>query len=244
MADPLALPARIVSIGEAEMFTFACHRQLGCFTECCRMLELVLSPYDVLRLRRGTGLTSRQLLDQYIIVEQDAGDLFPRLYLSMVDDGRESCVFVRKNGCSVYPHRPGACRTFPLGRGVKLSPRGISERFALIKEHFCKGFEDSQRHTPRQYLDQQETADYHRFNDRFAEILQHQAIKSGAVPTSRDVELFLLLLYDLDTLRERIARESLPEIGLSANDLKKLDCDEDLLEVTLQLLPRLIFPPK
>lgn len=242
MAEPRNLPARIVAIANDNAFAFGCHQQLECFTECCRMLELALSPYDVLRLRRGTGLTSKQLLEQYIVIEHNGGDPFPCLYLSMVDDGRASCVFVGKSGCSIYPHRPGACRTFPLGRGVSRSPEALSERFVLIKEYFCKGFEEKTRQTPHEYLSQQETAAYHRFNDRFAEILQHDAIKKGFMPSPRDIEWFLLLLFDLDSLRTRIAEERLPELPLTAGDMERLDTDEDLLEVTLQLLPQLIFP--
>lgn len=242
MVESPSLPASVVAIGEGKAFAFACHQKLQCFTECCRMLELALSPYDVLRLRHGTGLSSKELLDRYIIIEQNHGDPFPRLYLSMVDDGRESCVFVGKDGCSVYPHRPGACRTFPLGRGVRHSHTGLVERFVLIKEHFCKGFAERIHQTPRQYLNQQETLEYQRFNDLFAEILQHDAIRRGKVLSSRDIELFLLLLFDLDSLRTRIAEGSLQDQGLTAEALVPLDSDEDLLERMLQLLPRLIFP--
>ena len=99
-------------------FTFACHPGVPCFTDCCRMLELALTPYDVLRLRKATGLTSRELLENYIITEQDPGEPFPRFYLTMVDDGRASCVFVSPQGCTVYPHRPSACRAYPLGRAA------------------------------------------------------------------------------------------------------------------------------
>ena len=110
------LPRHITKLGRSETFTFSCHKNVKCFTECCRMLELALTPYDVLRLRLATGLTSGQLLDEYIIIEQDQGEPFPRLYLTMVDDGRASCVFVSAQGCTVYPHRPSACRAYPLGR--------------------------------------------------------------------------------------------------------------------------------
>ena len=62
------------------------------------------------------------------------------------------------------------------------------------------------------------------------------------MPSPRDIECFLLLLFDLDSLRTRIAEERLPELPLTAGDMERLDTDEDLLEVTLQLLPQLIFP--
>ncbi len=39
-----------------EVFRFHCHPGISCFTDCCRQLELALTPYDVLRLKRRWGL--------------------------------------------------------------------------------------------------------------------------------------------------------------------------------------------
>lgn len=112
------LPENIARIAPGEPFSFNCSPGIDCFTDCCRQLELALTPYDVLRLRYATNLTSSKLLDRYIIKEQEDTDVFPRFYLTMVDDGKASCVFVTPQGCSIYGHRPGACRTYPLGRAT------------------------------------------------------------------------------------------------------------------------------
>jgi uncharacterized protein len=241
MAETRDLPSHAAAIDGGSTFAFACHQELSCFTECCRMLELALSPYDVLRSRRGTGLTSAQLLERYLIIEQDPGEAFPRLYLSMVDDGRASCVFVTPEGCSVYQHRPGACRTFPLGRGVGRCDESLSEQFVLIAEPFCQGFNTEQHHTPHQYLLNQETGEYNRYADRVAHILQHDAIRAGFKPSRHDVVLFLLLLYDLDTLRLRLRQRRFPEAGPAMIDVGEQGSDEELLDAALDLLPRLIF---
>lgn len=242
MAESRQLPSHAAAIDGGSTFAFACHRELSCFTECCRMLELALSPYDVLRLRRGTGLTSAQLLERYLIIEQDPGEAFPRLYLSMIDDGRASCVFVTPDGCSVYQHRPGACRTFPLGRGVGRCDESLTEQFVLIAEPFCQGFKTDQRHTPHHYLQDQEAGDFTRCADRVAHLLQHDAIRSGFKPSQDDVALFLLLLYDLDTLRLRLRQGLFPEAGPVMIDAGEEGSDEELLDAALDLLPRLIFP--
>ena len=243
MAETSTSPS-IAAIDGDETFSFACHPQLGCFTQCCRMLELALTPYDLLRLRRATGLSSSQLLHRYVITEQDQGEPFPRLYLTMVDDGYGSCPFVSSSGCAVYAHRPGACRTYPLGRGTCLgADKCLAERFVLIREEFCQGFSQHAKHTPRSYLADQETCLYNRSNDRVATILQHDAIRNGLIPTQSDNDLFLLLLYDLDTFREKLQEGFLAGSGcLAADQRPETWSDEELLDYAIELLPNLIFP--
>ena len=79
-------PEAVYRLKPDEEFTFDCHPGVSCFTECCRMLELSLTPYDVLRLRKGTGLTSQELHDRFIIEERGDQDMFPKYYLTMIDD--------------------------------------------------------------------------------------------------------------------------------------------------------------
>ncbi len=228
-------------ISPGEMFHFLCHREINCFTSCCRELELVLTPYDVLRLRLATGLTSGQLHERYIIEEQGPNDIFPRFYLTMVDDGRASCVFVRSEGCSIYPHRPGACRTYPLGRGTVKRKNCLQEQFVLLREPHCRGFEEEPGQTPQTYMKSQELEPYNRFNDLLAEITQHEQIRQGAKPSAELVRLYKLALFDLDTFREKLRRSKL---GISAGLLQlpaEDSDDESLLEFSMNWLKTQLF---
>jgi len=47
------LPRNVTRIEKEETFHFSCHPSIGCFTDCCRQLELALTPYDILRLKKG-----------------------------------------------------------------------------------------------------------------------------------------------------------------------------------------------
>jgi len=195
------------------------------------MLELALSPYDVLRLRHTTGKSSTELLTQYIIEEQDPGEPFPRFYLTMVDDGRTSCIFVSKDGCTVYNDRPAACRTYPLGRAAQLRQDGsVQEHFVLIEENHCQGFKEDTMQTPLLYTVDQELEQYNNFNDAVAEILQHDAIKKGFIPSQKQAELFTLALYDLDRFRHLIAKGNLTVTGADAINIED---DEQLLRVSI-----------
>ncbi|MCA1766096.1 MAG: YkgJ family cysteine cluster protein, partial [Desulfobulbaceae bacterium] len=116
----IGLPRNVRRLGDQETFRFSCHPGVPCFTECCRQLDLALSPYDVLRLRRGLGIPAAEFLDRYAVVEKSEEEPFPTVFLAMVDDGRAACPFVTERGCSVYQDRPGACRAYPVGRGAYL----------------------------------------------------------------------------------------------------------------------------
>ena len=242
MVSEAHLPEYVTRLDGRETFTFACHSGVRCFTDCCRMLELALTPYDVLRLRKATGLTSRELLEHYIISEQDPGEPFPRFYLTMVDDGRASCVFVSPEGCTVYPHRPSACRAYPLGRAAVRTGNGtILEHFVIMKETHCRGFLEATQQTPLLYSIDQELTVYNTFNDAVVQILQHDAIRQGLIPSRKDIELFTLALYDLDTFRQMLMEDKVESTILSQPEKDRLQEDEELLLFAIELLKRQLF---
>ncbi len=223
------LPPNVQSLENGESFSFDCLTTNSCFTECCRQLELTLSPYDVLRLRRSTGLSSAEFLDKYVIIEQSPEDIFPSCYLTMVDDGRASCVFVSEKGCTVYENRPGACRTYPMGRGITQKNNGISEIFVLLKEDHCLGFSNRTEQTALSYIGSQGLSPYNRFTDLLADIIQHEKVRQGFSPNKQQIELFLLALYNIDLFRKKLlAGEIEPLPGTTKKSVEALD-DEELL---------------
>ncbi len=240
MVDRQSLPEYVRRIAKDDNFSFACHPQVRCFTDCCRMLELSLTPYDALRLRRGTGLSSSELLEKYIIIEQDPGEAFPRCYLTMVDDGKASCVFLERNGCSVYEHRPGACRMYPLGRAVSRTQTDAEEHFIIMQESHCQGFLETAAHTPQSYCVDQQLIRYNQFNDLVVNILQHETIRNGFIPSHQNIEFYLLVLYNLDTFRSLLFENGL-DVRITAEQLKTLQDDENLLRFGITLLHERIF---
>ena len=44
--------------GAPDSFCFACQKERPCFTTCCANLKLVLTPYDILRLKTRLQLTT------------------------------------------------------------------------------------------------------------------------------------------------------------------------------------------
>lgn len=233
------LPEHFQPVTADERFCFSCHPGVPCFTECCRELDLALSPYDALRLKNSLDLHSGSFLEQYVIIEWEEGMVFPTCYLTMVDDGRASCVFVDDRGCRVYEDRPGACRAYPVGRGASRRGDGtVIEQFVLLKEPHCRGFEQKPEQNPGEYFQDQGLAEYNRFNDQLTSLLQHPRIHFGFRPTRGQVDQFILALYNLDMFRQEMAdgRISMNR-PLSAMELQALaGNDEELLLLGIRWL--------
>lgn len=200
-------PEKIQPLQAEESFNFGCGPELSCFTECCRSLDLVLTPYDVLRLRRRLGLDSATFLDQYAVVEEREEEALPVVYLAMVDDGRASCPFVSAAGCTVYQDRPAACRAYPLGRGLRRRNCGggrVQELFVLVREEHCRGFAAGAKVTPAAWMADQGLEPYNQFSNALLDLLRHQRLQQGWQPTPAQREEYLETLYQLENFRRRV----------------------------------------
>lgn len=203
-----ATQPEITPLTADSVLRFACHPGVACFNQCCRELELPLSPYDVLRLKRALGLRSGEFLRHYVLVGKEEGQAFPLCHLSMVDDGRASCVFVGPGGCGIYADRPGACRAYPLGRGAALAADGsTNEQLVLVREAHCRGFDQDCTCTAAAFLESQELALYNRYNDALLSLHQHPRVRDKSFqPSEQQLQRYMLALYDLDRFRQLIDR--------------------------------------
>lgn len=237
------LPKNVERVADDEIFSFSCHNKVSCFTDCCRHLELALTPYDTLRLKQNLKMHSSNFLDRYVIVEKLPTDIFPRYYLTMIDDGNVSCVFVTPEGCSVYPDRPGACRAYPMGRAAMRGKKNQLEQFfVLLHEQHCKGFKEDHQQTPLQYCTDQGLDYYNTMNDHLVVLLQHQKIREGMVLTDEQTDLYTLALYNLDSFREKLFAGELPNSNLSDEQKEELKNDEKLLLFGISWLKEQFFP--
>ncbi|MBU0960614.1 MAG: YkgJ family cysteine cluster protein, partial [Proteobacteria bacterium] len=238
----MQLPKHVTRIQDDEYFSFSCHPGVDCFTDCCRELELSLTPYDILRLKQETGLHSETFLDRYVIMEQEADEAFPRFYLTMVDDGQASCVFVSNKGCTVYAGRPGACRTYPMGRAAKRQgDQSIQEFFVLLKETHCHGFLEKESQTAKKYSMDQGLKRYNKMNDRVTSVLQHEKIRRGMRLTSEETAFFVLALYNIDSFREQLEAGGLPNQEQYLPQREACTDDEQLLLFAVTWLSRVLF---
>jgi len=99
-------------------FKFMCHKEVKCFTKCCSNINILLTPYDVVRMKKRLGMFSEEFLDKYTYMEIDDKSKQPLVRLKMQDDNEKKCPFVSAEGCTIYTDRPANCRYYPVGQGT------------------------------------------------------------------------------------------------------------------------------
>ena len=89
-----------------DEFTFACNRQLECYTSCCRDVNIFLTPNDVLRLKKALGLTSSEFLEKYTDLVVTPKKALPMVQLRMNQENDKKCYFVHEKVIKIYFIRP------------------------------------------------------------------------------------------------------------------------------------------
>lgn len=187
-----------------QMFRFACHPGVRCFNACCSDLNMPLTPYDVLRLRRNLGMGSEEFINTHARVGQYPDTGFPALFLRMSDHPLKLCPFVSDKGCTVYPDRSGACRTYPLGRATKEDEQGnVVEQFFVVREEHCRGFDESGEWSSATWLADQGLEPYNASNDRYMRLMA-RCKRQGAAISPKQATMVLLACYQLDRFADFI----------------------------------------
>lgn len=186
-------------------FRFACHPGVPCFTECCRKLNLLLTPYDILRLKNRLAMTSSDFLDRYTDCNFDENRNLPMVHLQMNDNERNTCPFVSPQGCTVYEDRPSACRIYPIARASRIHRMHgtVIENYFVLREDHCRGFEEEQAWSVDEWLKDQGLKKYYASNDRWMEIITHPKLRDNVLPP-RQQQVFYLASYNLDKFREMV----------------------------------------
>jgi Fe-S-cluster containining protein len=216
-----------------------------CFTECCGKLELPLTPYDVLRLKKRLDVSSSTFLDDYTEVKIETAHGFPEFSLRMDADKGKRCPFVTEQGCTVYEDRPGACRVYPLGRASTKNPvLGATQEFYFtVKESHCRGFEADRTWTVEEWLADQGTDPYNEFNDMLMELYLLRRSKPGAQLTERHIKMFVMAAYNTERFRDFVFKSGFTSKFAVPRDLidKIATDDEELLRFALTWLKFALF---
>jgi len=214
---------------DGSRFTFACHRDMPCFTRCCAKLNLVLTPYDVLRLKQRLKLPAWDFLKQYSVSSVDKTFGVPVIRLRMNDDADKSCPFVGPTGCAVYEDRPGACRIYPLGRAASKIQDGrrTGEYYFMVKEPHCLGFGQDRRWEIGEWIADQGLDQYNAMNDYFLNLTAGRFSTRIKTLTESQIKMFYTACYNLDEFRKFIFESTfLSRFEVEQEPVGRLETDD------------------
>lgn len=214
-----------------EKFRFACHPAVECFGECCADLRLILTPYDVLRIKNRLGISSSEFLNRYTVIDWQENPHLPMARLKMREQGRKQCPFLTQGGCSIYSDRPGACRLYPLGRGARRgdAPEREEEFYFMVVEGHCKGFQQRREWTLREWLEDQGVLEYNRMNRPWMEIVTSKSLDPRRMGEKHQ-SMFYMASYNLDRFREFVYRSGfLRRFRLDEEEVREVAKDDTSL---------------
>ncbi len=201
------------------------HFQCKACGQCCGEYRIILSPYDIIRLRKTTGCSTTELIRQGTVrltrepFKKAFGfapvaDLFDMFGLSSTDtvpvaamgfrtgaSGKEECEFLSattdgKRLCGIYEDRPGACRLHPLGC-VTVGGR----RRWFFRRPLCETNEASEQ-TVEEWIRASRLRPFLRANARYLqwirELLEH--CESFPDVAEREWQTLERIFYDFDSV--------------------------------------------
>lgn len=229
-----------------ESFTFQCHQALECFTRCCRDVSIVLTPYDVLRLKNALGIDSSAFLQTYTISPFTADQKFPAVLLKM-DPETKACGLVGAQGCTVYRNRPWACRMYPLGVAEPRCATPTDHAFHfLLWEDVCQGHDQGRTLTVRQWQEEQGIAEYDMMGASFKALMLDEFWDKTDGLTPQQMEMYYMACFDLDRFRRFVFDSRF--LQMFDVDEARVEAmrtnDEDLLDFAMQWLRFSLFNEK
>jgi len=194
-------------------FQFQCHKGVSCFTECCRGIDIMLTPYDVLTMRKKLEMSSEKFLAIFTTPQILEKADMPVVTLKLLDDERNSCPFVEdKDGCVIYEDRPTTCRYYPIGVG-SLSYSGEQgekdDFFFMVKEAHCKGFEEKKEWTVAEWREDQGVDLRDEVNEGWMDLM----VRKKSLPPSMQLseeskQMFFTVCYNLDKFKAFVFNSS------------------------------------
>lgn len=215
-----------VKLSLKSRFKFRCHKGISCFTKCCSNIDIMLTPYDIIRLKRRMGLSSGEFLALYTYIDIDEKTSHPFVFLRMNEDKERSCPFVTSDGCTIYSDRPANCRYYPVGQaslkkmGEKENKPITEEFYFFIKEPHCLGFKENKEWTIKSWRNDQDVDIYDKMNRGWKEILFRRNLPGHSLD-ERKQKAFYMACYDVDRFRRFV---------FESGFLNKFEVDEKRLE--------------
>jgi uncharacterized protein len=209
-----------VQLKGEDKLKFSCHPGISCFNVCCSNIEIILTPYDILRLRKRLKISSKLFLYNYATPTTLAKGQLPVPIMRM-DEKSGRCPFNSDDGCSVYEDRPVTCRYYPIGMALmhKQDTKGEEEFYFLIKEDFCKGHNEEKEWTVFKWRKDQGSDGYDLQNRGWMELILKRRSAGDSVKTAVQLsDFFYMASTDPEGFRKFVFESSF---------LKRYEVDEE-----------------
>ncbi len=219
-------------------FKFRCHPGVSCFTECCGKTTIILTPYDILRLKTRLRIPSGEFLAKYTRTEAHDKSGFPMVIMDM-PRFENRCPFVRPvTGCEIYSDRPATCRYYPIGQGTLITEEGVEEFFFFVREEHCRGYEDNAEWSVASWRADQGVDVYDEMNLPWKTLMLRRGQDGGPVTDEKGNKLFHMVMYDLDQFRNFVFKSRFLQVFDVDDEVKEKiwDDDEELLKFAYQYL--------
>jgi uncharacterized protein len=231
---------------ESKEIQFSCHKGIGCWNACCANIDISLTPYDIIRLKKRLGTTSTEFLREYTVPYEMEKDGIAGVKFRPVDNGT-ACRFMQDEGCAVYEDRPTACRYYPV---ALLSMRKQDEytdtqSYAIVEEEHCKGHQVNRRLTIADYRKEQGVNEYDDLARGWRQLVLK---KKSSGPTIgalslKSRQLFFMACYDIDTFHSFVESEAFGKLFAMSDDERTLILADDveLMQFSFRFLKQVLF---
>lgn len=234
----------------SKVIQFRCRKGIACWNACCSNIDISLTPYDILRLKRRLGLASAAFLRQYAVPYEMEKDGIAGVKLKPAEGGT-ACQFMTPEGCSVYEDRPTACRYYPV---ALLSMRRQDEyvdrdAYALVREEHCLGHNEPRNLAIDEYRAEQGLQEYDEQGRGWRQLVLKKKSSGPTVgkPSVRSRQLFFMTCYDIDTFRAFVDSGpfkdlyDVPEEEIKAMLGDSLESEQALMQFGFRFLRQVLF---
>jgi Fe-S-cluster containining protein len=226
---------------------FECHPGVPCFTACCHNIKIVLTPYDILILRKRLGIPAHEFITLYTQPTLLEKTDMPGVQIKLTED-KQACPFVTPDGCTVYSDRPTACRYYPVGM-ADFHEGGTNDAaeekfFFLVKEPHCKGFEEPKKWTIGEWRQDQGVDTRDEMNKEWLRlIMRRKSFGYQASLSEAAKRMFFMASTDLDSFRRFIFESSFLETyEVDEETLEKIRTDDvELMLFSFSYLANTLF---
>lgn len=216
---------------DESRFNFRCYPGISCYKSCCKNIDIMLTPYDIIRLKNRFKMSSTEFLLNYTNVFIDPKSGYPFVFLNKNDDEEKTCPFLYEAGCSVYEDRPATCRYYPIGvaslKKFDILADGITEEFFFfVREPHCKGFNEEKEWTVAEWRADQGVDLYDDMNRGWKELFFKRSLKVEKLD-ERKAKAFYMACYDIDAFKSFVFESRFLEVfDVPAERVEKISKDE------------------